>query len=111
MLALVPTDKAIRHKWLKAGFIDKNTLHPSEAGTPQGGNASPELANLSLNGLERVLRERFPQLGHGRSALVNMVRYADDFIVTGRSKELLEADVKPLVTEFFKARGLELSQE
>lgn len=111
MLAHVPMDKAILRKWLKAGFIDKNTLHPTEAGTPQGGIASPALANLSLDGLERVLRERFPQLGHGRSALVNMVRYADDFIVTGRSKELLETEVIPLVTEFFKARGLELSQE
>jgi len=111
MLAHIPMDKAILRKWLKAGFMDENTLHPTEAGTPQGGIISPVAANLTLDGLERVLRERFPQLGHGRSALVNMVRYADDFIVTGRSKELLEAEVKPLVTEFFKARGLELSQE
>lgn len=111
MLAHVPMDKAILKKWLKAGFIDENTLHPTEAGTPQGGIISPVAANLTLDGLERVLRERFPQLGQGRSALVNMVRYADDFIVTGRSKELLETDVMPLVAEFFKARGLELSAE
>jgi RNA-directed DNA polymerase len=111
MLAHVPMDNAILRKWLKAGFIDKNTLHPTEAGTPQGGIASPALANLTLDGLERVLRERFPKLGQGRSALVNMVRYADDFIITGRTKELLESEVKPLVIEFFKARGLELSTE
>lgn len=111
MLAHIPMDKAILGKWLKAGFIDKNTLHPTEAGTPQGGIISPVAANLTLDGLERDLRQRFPQLGHGRSALVNMVRYADDFIVTGRSKDLLESEVKPLVVEFFKARGLELSQE
>ncbi len=111
MLAHIPMDTAILRKWLKAGFMEKNTLHPTEAGTPQGGIISPVTANLALDGLERVLRERFPQLGQGRSALVNMVRYADDFIVTGRSKELLESEVKPLVTEFFKARGLEFSQE
>lgn len=105
MLAHVPMDKAILRKWLKAGFIDGSTLYPTEAGTPQGGIISPVAANVTLDGLERVLRERFPQLGHGRSALVNMIRYADDFIVTGRSKELLESEVKPLVTEFFKARG------
>jgi len=110
MLAHIPMDNAILRKWLKAGFIDENALHPTEAGTPQGGIISPVAANVTLDGLERVLRERFPQLGHGRSALVNMVRYADDFIVTGRSKELLESEVKPLVVEFFKARGLELSQ-
>ena len=105
MLAHVPMDNAILRRWLKAGFIDKNTLHPTEAGTPQGGIASPALANLTLDGLERVLRERFPKLGQGRSALVNIVRYADDFIITGRTKELLESEVKPLVIEFFKARA------
>jgi len=111
MLAHIPTDKTILGKWLKAGFIDQNTLHPTEAGTPQGGVISPVAANLTLDGLEAFLRERYPQLGHGRSALVNMVRYADDFIITGRTKQLLESEVKPLVTEFFKTRGLELSQE
>lgn len=111
MLAHIPTDKTILRKWLQAGFIDQNTLHPTEAGTPQGGVISPVAANLTLDGLEALLRERFPQVGHGRSALVNMVRYADDFIITGRTKQLLESEVKPLVTEFFKTRGLELSQE
>jgi RNA-directed DNA polymerase len=42
---------------------------------------------------------------------VNYVRYADDFVITGESKELLENRVKPLVREFLKARGLELSEE
>jgi RNA-directed DNA polymerase len=40
-----------------------------------------------------------------------MVRYADDFIITGTSKELLEGEVKPFVEQFMKERGLELSQE
>src|ERR1700730_11537411 len=111
MLAHIPMDKTILRKWLQAGFIDQHTLHPTAAGTPQGGVISPVAANLTLDGLEAFLRERYPQLGHGRSALVNMVRYADDFIITGRTKQLLEAEVKPLVTEFFKTRGLELSQE
>jgi len=111
MLDHVPIDKAILRKWLKAGFIDESALHPTEAGTPQGGIISPVAANLTLDGLERVLRERFPRQGRGRQPMVNMVRYADDFIVTGRSKELLETEVKPLVAEFFRARGLELSQE
>jgi RNA-directed DNA polymerase len=39
------------------------------------------------------------------------VRYCDDFIITGGSKELLENEVKPIVEEFLKERGLELSQE
>ena len=110
MLDHIPMDRSILRKWLKAGFIDKNTLHPTNAGTPQGGIISPVVANLTLDGLESLLRERFSKSGRN-SALVNMIRYADDFIITGRTKELLESEVKPLVTEFFKARGLELSQE
>lgn len=111
MLAHIPIDRAMLGKWLKAGFIDKNTLHPTQAGTPQGGIVSPAAANLTLDGLERVLRERFPYRKGGRAPLVNMVRYADDLIVTGRTKELLENEVKPLVCQFLADRGLELSQE
>jgi RNA-directed DNA polymerase len=40
---------------------------------------------------------------------VNLIRYADDFIITGRTKELLEGEVKPLVEQFLQPRGLELS--
>ena len=42
---------------------------------------------------------------------VNFVRYADDFIITGCSKELLENKVKPLVERFMFDRGLQLSPE
>src|SRR5438445_819541 len=42
---------------------------------------------------------------------VHLVRYADDFIITGTSKELLRNEVKPLVAHFLKERGLELSHE
>src|SRR6266478_5087116 len=58
-----------------------------------------------------AIEQCFNVLARKHSAQVNMIRYADDFIITGRTKELLESEVKPLVTEFFKARGLELSQE
>ena len=40
-----------------------------------------------------------------------MVRYADDFIITSRTKERLENEVKPLVENFLKERGLTLSVE
>jgi RNA-directed DNA polymerase len=97
LLAHIPMDKPILRKWLKAGFIESRTLWPTEAGTPQGGIISPTLANMALDGLERTLRKRFPQL-----AKINVVRYADDFIVTAASRELLEDEVKPLVADFLK---------
>jgi RNA-directed DNA polymerase len=99
-------DKVILRGWLRAGFIEKKTLWPSIAGTPQGGVISPVLANLALDGLEAELRRRFR-----RGTMVNMVRYCDDFIITGCSKELLETEVAPLVARFMKVRGLELSSE
>ena len=43
--------------------------------------------------------------------MADLVRYADDFIITGRSKEMLENEVKPLVAKFLRTRGLELSSE
>lgn len=106
LLAHVPTDRATLRKWLKAGFVEGRTLWPTKAGTPQGGIISPALANIALDGLELELRKRFRQPDK-----VHMVRYADDFVVTASSRELLENEVEPLVDDFLKARGLALSPE
>jgi RNA-directed DNA polymerase len=114
LLAHVLTDRAILQKWLKAGYLDKHVLHETTDGTPQGGIISPALANCALDGLERLLKEKFPtnsrlsSLG-GKFPCVNFIRYADDFIITGRTKELLEGEIKPLVEQFLQPRGLELS--
>ena len=115
LLAHIPTDKAILSKWLKAGYMEGNVLHPTEAGTPQGGICSPVIANLALDGLEARLRTAFPRyVWNGRKQVcpkVNFIRLADDFVITGATKELLEDEVKPLVEAFLKERGLELSAE
>ena len=112
LIAHVPMNKEILRKWLKAGFMEKHVLHPTEEGTPQGGIISPVLANLALDGLERTIAEKFGNKSHrANGCKVTLVRYADDFIVTGTSKELLEQQVKPLVEAFLAERGLELSSE
>jgi RNA-directed DNA polymerase len=112
LLTHVPMDKAMLRAWLKAGFLDKHVLYPTEEGTPQGGIASPVLANLTLDGLEGRLRVAFPRTTiRYRGAKVNLIRYADDFVITGSSRALLEHEVKPLVEQFLRERGLELSQE
>src|SRR5882724_13295829 len=111
VLAHIPLDKAMLHKWLKAGFIDKHLLYPTEAGVPQGGMCSPVIANLTLDGLERLLRAHYPpNTKRAQRAKVNLVRYGDDFIITGSSQAVLEQDVKPLVEPFLRERGLELSE-
>src|SRR5438067_9800476 len=98
--------------WLKAGFMEEHVLYPTEAGTPQGGVCSPVLANMTLDGLERVLREVIrPTTRKGNKAKVHLIRYADDFLISGSSKEVLEQEVKPAVEQFMRERGLSLSQE
>lgn len=99
-------DKVIMNKWLKAGFIETGKLFPTTEGTPQGGLASPVMANMTLDGMADMLKKNF-----GKYSGLNFIRYADDFIVTGYSKEVLETEIKPAITAFLKERGLELSQE
>ena len=111
LLAHIPMEKDMLRKWLKAGYMEKHVLHPTDEGTPQGGLLSPVIANMALDGLSQRLLERFPRSTQGNSPKVNLARYADDFIVTGASKELLEHEVKPFIEAFLKERGLHLSQE
>ena len=106
LLRHVPTDKAMLRKWLMAGYFDQRQLHPTLKGTPQGGIVSPLATNVALDGLEELLNQEFAQADK-----VHLVRYADDFIITGVSKELLEKKIRPLVEEFLKERGLELSED
>jgi RNA-directed DNA polymerase len=113
MLEHIPMDKNILQKWLKAGYIDSNKFYMTEAGTPQGGVISPLLANMVLDGLGKMLAERYPMRISSRKPThkVNFIRYADDFVITGCSKEQLENEIKPLVIEFLQKRGLHLSEE
>jgi len=110
----VPMDKAILRQWLKAGTIHQGRYQDTVAGTPQGGIISPTLANVALNGLESQLAKHLgAKLGvkKAKNLLVHVVRYADDFVITGVSKDILEHEVKPWVVAFLAERGLQLSVE
>lgn len=117
LLANITMDKNILKQFLKAGFIYQRELFPTVEGTPQGGIISPILANMTLDGIEKKLVERFHTNALGKvdsrfknAHKVNFVRYADDFVVTAATPELaLEA--KELIREFLAERGLELSDE
>lgn len=114
LLAHVHMDKRVLRQWLKSGVVDAGQLLATEEGTPQGGIISPLLANITLNGLERGLAQFVKnQLGTmaTRRAKVGLVRYADDFVVTGDSPELLQTTVVPWVEGFLRERGLQLSRE
>ncbi|WP_298013046.1 group II intron reverse transcriptase/maturase [uncultured Castellaniella sp.] len=108
----IPMDRSILRQWLEAGYVDEGSLFETRAGTPQGGIISPVIANMALDGLEaavhvhpgRTDRER-------RKAKINIIRYADDFVVTGASKDVLESQILPAIRRFMAERGLELSEE
>jgi len=104
--AHIPMDTTILEAWLKSGYCEQGRWFPTSEGTPQGGIASPTLANMTLDGLENVVAQAIPK-GHK----AHVVRYADDFIVTGDSREVLERCVKPAIVQFLLVRGLELSPE
>lgn len=113
LLDNVRIDKHILEKWLKSGVVFNKLLQPTVEGTPQGGIISPTLANTTLDGMERMLKEKYKvsyidgKLYHPK---VNCVRYADDFIITADKREILE-ETKCMLIEFLGKRGLTLSEE
>jgi RNA-directed DNA polymerase len=112
LLKHVPMDRQVLGQWLRAGFLEKHAWFATTEGTPQGGTISPALANWTLDGLQRLLAERFATTPKGQEkSKVHLVRYADDFLITGTSRELLHDQVQPLVTHFLNERGLEPSHE
>lgn len=114
LLDHVPMSKVVLRKWLKAGVVHKGRLSPTEEGTPQGGIISPTLANMALNGLEAgLLKHLGATVGasQAKRLKVNVIRYADDFVVTGNSQELLGTVVRPWIEGFLAQRGLQLSPQ
>jgi RNA-directed DNA polymerase len=95
-------------QWLKAGYVEDEVFHPTEAGCPQGGIISPLLLNVALHGMEQALGGHYTSVGtfRGKCALV---RYADDSAVFCPSKE--EAiEAQAMLTEWLGKRGLRLSE-
>ena len=76
---------------LKAGV---NPEYP-EQGTPQGGVASPLLANIALNGIEDIHQS---------------VRYADDMVIILKPKDDAEA-ILDLISQFLAERGMKVSEK
>jgi RNA-directed DNA polymerase len=113
LLDNIPMDKSILKQFLKAGFIYKRHLNPTKAGTPQGGIISPILANITLDGLQAVIVNKYHLGKNGKKCRnlkkVNFLRYADDFIVTADSEETAN-EIMEEIELFLKERGLELSQ-
>lgn len=117
LLANIQMDKRIMKQFLKSGAIYRGNLFPTESGSPQGGAISSLYANMTLDGLEKLIQDKYHRNGKGKienhyraKTKVNLVRYADDFIITANSKETAE-ELKLLVSNFMSVRDLQLSEE
>ena len=77
--------------WLKSGVIDFKRYSATNEGTPQGGVASPLLANIALHGIVDVLYDYIVTVplkspggkSLGRSSKIQsltFIRYADDSV-------------------------------
>ena len=118
LLARLPVFPITIWRWLKAGVVEFGALDPTTMGTSQGGIISPLLANIALDDMERLFgaehadgRQVTPCLRRGASNRgISLVRYADGFVVTAPSREVLEGYVIPRLAGFLAGHGLELSQ-
>ena len=104
LLENIPMDKKILAEFLKAGYIYEGVYHSTTRGVAQGGIISPILANMALDGMKTLLKNQF------KNKKVNLVRYADDWVITAESREVAE-QVKAAVEVFLAERGLSLSEE
>lgn len=98
-IGYVPGRELIK-QWLKAGYVEAEIFHATTRGVQQGGSISPLLANVALDGLEEILSSR--KAGY--------IRYADDLVITAKSRQEIEAIV-PIVELFLSERGLKLNAE
>jgi RNA-directed DNA polymerase len=117
LLARLPAFTTTIRRWLKAGTVELGTWKPTTAGAPQGAPLSPLLANVALDGMERLFgaedergRHVRPGLRRGSNHGISLIRYADDLVVTAPTREVLETYVGPKLSAFLGERGLRLSE-
>jgi len=128
------TNRRVIKKWLKAGYIQDKESHETEKGTPQGGTISPLLANIALDQMETNLIEHLRGIEGWKKKIgttkvssikdrktgkvykyrkhlnIDLVRYADDFVIIHEDKEVIE-ESKIFISKWLSKRGLELSGE
>jgi group II intron reverse transcriptase/maturase len=87
-------------KWLNAGVMEAGQWRKTEEGTPQGGSASPLLANIYLH----YVFDLWANSWRKRKATgdVVMIRYADDIVLGFQYQHELKRFLKELETRFKK---------
>ena len=117
LLKRIPVFRETVRRWLKSGIIEFGKYFQTKSGTPQGGIISPLLANIALDGIERLFgaensKGNYTPPSHRRNENrgLSLIRYADDFVVTASSREKIVSYVLPKLRTFLKERGMELNE-
>ena len=110
LLENVHMDKKVLRQFLKAGVAFGGDIFPTEIGISQGASLSPILGNIALDGLQDYLYERLYPDGEIDYQGGNMVRYADDILVTAKT-ELQALYIIALISEFIAVRGMKLNED
>ena len=103
-----PSFLLLIRRFLKAGYVDADSLVLTERGTPQGGNLSPILSNVFLHYVLDLWFEK--RIKFQTKGACFMVRYADDFICMVQYQEnarILEQALRDRFAKF----GLELHSD
>jgi RNA-directed DNA polymerase len=117
LVAKLPVCTTTLSRGVKAGVVAVGFCSPTDTGTPQGGVVSPLLAHVALEGMERLFdaeyadgRPKTPACRKGSQRGRAVTRYADDFVLTAPTREVLETYARPRVEQFLEERGLALSE-
>ena len=87
-------------KWLNAGVMEVGQWRKTEEGTPQGGSASPLLANIYLHYVFDLWANSWRK--RKASGDVVMIRYADDIVLGFQYQHELKRFLKELEKRFEK---------
>jgi len=116
LLKRIPVFKRTIKRWLKSGIIEFGKYYQTKSGTPQGGIISPLLANIALDGMERLFGAEnskgtymCPAHRLHENKGISLIRYADDFVVTAPTRDRIISHVLPLLRSFLKKRGMTLN--
>jgi group II intron reverse transcriptase/maturase len=95
-------------KWLKAGVLEDGKLTQNEIGSPQGGSASPLMANIYLHYVFDLWTHQWRQKKARGNIII--VRFCDDFVAGFQYKSdavRFQDELRERLTKF----GLELHPE
>lgn len=108
LLRNIPMDTKVLREFIKAGAVLNGTLYPTEQGISLGASLSPILGNMVLDGMQAAVYHGLYGDAEPDYANGNLIRYADDFIITAKShSDALR--IREIVEHFLAERGLILS--